>query len=112
MSVRASFVEKFGENEALRFEKAAEEHRAGTFGRDTGRRKGSDPFKWAICIVIGFECASKESYRRHHGIEAPWDDVKRWIKDQAQLQTHDGDFDYLALFSGAYNEFMPREAQP
>lgn len=40
---------------------------------------GSDFFKWALCICIGYECMEKEDYRNHHGTVTPWEDLKKWI---------------------------------
>lgn len=102
-SIREQFAAKFGEDQAAAIEAAANEHGNGI----NNTNLGSDPFKWALLICIGYECASKDSYRDHHGITAPWNTVSRWIKDHAELGTHNGDVDYLSMFAGAYNEFMP-----
>lgn len=101
MSIRDSFVEAFGEDQAAAVEAAAEFHKNGVHDRP-----GSDYFRWAIVIAIGYECMSADDYREHHGISAPWPDLHDWIRDHANLREHDGDSDYLALFAGAYNEFM------
>jgi len=102
MSVRESFVARFGEGQAAAIEAAAEGHKNGCHDNP-----GSDYFRWAIAICIGFECMSNDSYRTDHGITAPWDEIRAWIKADARLAEHDGDSDYLALFCGHYNEFMP-----
>ena len=71
--------------------------------------KGDDPFKWALVICIGYQCCEKSDYREYHGITAPWDEIKAWIKAHGHLDTHNGDCDYLALFAGVYNEFLPEK---
>ncbi len=104
VSVRRSFVRTFGEEQAEKIEAAAAEHKNGVHDKT-----GSDPFKWAIVICIGFECFTKKDYRSHHGITAPVEKIKGWIKRSGHLDTHDGDIDYLALFTGAYNEYIPKK---
>lgn len=106
MSVRDSFVARFGEDEAQRFEAAANQHGNGL----NYARKGSDPFKWVVAIVIGYQCAEVEGYRGIHGITSSWDEVKDWIKTDANLASHDGDVDYLSVFAGVYNEYVGKEA--
>ena len=69
-------------------------------------RSRSDLFRWAICIVIGYQCAEVEAYREAHGIKAPWEEIRQWIKREGDLANHDGDLDYLALFAGAYGEYV------
>lgn len=100
MSVRESFRETFGEDQATAIENAAQEHENGVHDN-----RGSDPFKWAISICLGYECASKDSYREHHGITAPWEDISAWIKKHGELSTHDGDIDYLSAFAGVYDKY-------
>ncbi len=106
MSVRESFVEHFGEVQAYQIEEAAKEHKNGIHD-DTG----SDPFKWACCIVIGYQCVEEEAYRTHHAITVPFADFKQWCVDHGELRSHDGAFDYLAAFVGAYDEFMPKQEE-
>ena len=105
-SVRTKFVKRFGEKEAALIEAAAEGHGNGV----NNTNRGSDPFKWALLICIGYECMSKDAYRCHHRITTPWVDLKQWIIDHAELGSHDGDSDYLTLFCGGYNEFISRDA--
>lgn len=102
MSIRASFVEMFGEDQAVAIECAAEGHKNGIHDNP-----GSDPFRWAIVICIGHECMKNAEYREHHGITAPWSALKAWIKASANLVEHDGDCDYLSLMAGTYIEYMP-----
>lgn len=108
MSVRESFVRQFGEEDAVSIEKAAREHKNGVHDKT-----GTDPFKWAILICIGYQCFEYESYRKHHGIKASFLDIKRWCIEEADLGSHDGDCDYISLMTGAYNDFVtPRLETP
>ena len=109
MSTRDSFVRRFGEADADRIAAAAEEHdwaMTGVYSLEP-RGKGSDPFRWAIAIAIGYECMSSDQYRTYHGIEATWPELRAWIIEDGDLASHDGGFDHMAMFVGAYNEFMP-----
>ena len=98
---RDSFVQHFGEEDARNIELAAAEHKNGIHDE-----KGSDPFRWAITICIGFQCAELDSYREYHGITAPWMEIQQWIKDHGDLSIHDGDVDYIMLALGGYNEYV------
>jgi len=104
MSVRNSYVERFGEQQAAALEDAAVEH-----NNDVHPNKGSDPFKWVVLICIGYECVEKPDFAKHHGITVPWADFKSWAIANGELKTHDGDCDYIALFVGKYNEFVGAE---
>lgn len=106
MSVRDSFVARFGEDQAARFEDAANGHVGDLLAIQIGDERGSDPFKWVLLQVISFQCAEVESYRRHHSITAPWEEVKAWIKSEAKLGQHDGAYDAVGLMSGCYSEFL------
>jgi hypothetical protein len=101
MSTRKSFVEHFGEDQATKIEGAAQEHKNGVHDKT-----GSDPFRWAVAICIGFQCLEKESFRAYHGITLPFDDFKTWVIDHGDLANHDGDFDYLAMLAGVYTDFI------
>lgn len=105
-SVRLSFEKRFGVKEAQAVFRAASEHSNGI----NDANLGSDPFKWALLMCIGYQCCEIDSYREHHGIKAPWDELKTWMIEEGELASHDGDSDYLALFAGAYNEFVGMEA--
>ena len=100
-SVRGKFVELFGEQQVAAIEQAANEH-----DNDVHGNRGSDPFKWALSIAIGYECLSNDSYRDHHGITIPWGALKTAIIEHGALASHDGDVDYLSVFAGTYNEFV------
>jgi hypothetical protein len=101
-SIRTAFAEVFGDDQAAAIVAAAEAHQNGVHDD-----RGSDAFKWALCITIGHECFTHDSYRAHHGITADADAIRAWIKEFADLGTHDGDMDYLAAMCGAYDEYLP-----
>lgn len=102
MSVRASFVERFSESDAAAIMAAAIEHENGVHDN-----RGSDPFKWALLIAIGHECIGR--YAEHHGITVAEEDVRHWAVESADLRSHDGDCDYLALLAGAYDSWLAEE---
>lgn len=102
-SVRSSFVAKFGKDAAEKIEAAANEHDNGV----NSRSKGSDPFKWALCIAIGYECVSK--YADYHKIKLDPEAFKAWVVKHGDLGSHDGDVDYLSALVGVYDEFMPKK---
>ena len=104
MSVRDSFEAQFGTEQADAVMHAVEYHLES--GITTQGNRGSDPFKWAIALAIGFECMSKDSYRKYHGVTAPWDEIDQWIKDHADLGSHDGDVDIIGAFAGVYEPYM------
>lgn len=104
MSTRESFVTRFGESQAASIEAAADMHRAELL---EGDKAGSDPFRDAIVICVGFECMSLDSYRDHHGITPSWIDLRDWIRSEGNLGDHDGPVDYLAMFAGAYTDLIP-----
>lgn len=33
--------------------------------------------------------------------------AERWCKEKAELDSHDGDVDYISMFAGVYDKFMP-----
>jgi hypothetical protein len=101
-TIRTAFTERFGEDQAAAIESAAEGHGNGI---NDGNR-GTDPFKWALLVAIGYQCMEIKNYRAYHGITAPWPDLKEWIIAQGKLAEHDGDCDYLAALAGTYNEFV------
>ena len=103
MNTREHFVRAFSEAEAVAIEGAAEEHGNGV----NNANKGSNPFKWAILIVIGYQCAECDGYRKHHGITLDYAAFKRWVRAHGNLGTHDGDCDYLCLMGGGYNDWIP-----
>ncbi len=106
MSDRSVVRKEFGEDTACLVEKCAREHGNGI----NNANKGSDPFKNALLIVIGYDCIAKERFFIYHGFDASKISLfrfERWCKTEGQLDKHDGDCDYLALMAGVYNKFMP-----
>ncbi len=106
MSIRDKFVKSFGEKEARQIEEAALSHSNGV----NSKNKGSDQFKWAILICIGYECLTR--FHKYHKIKTPFIKLKKWIRDNADLGSHDGDCDYIALFVGAYKPFIKSKTTP
>jgi hypothetical protein len=101
MSVRKSFVEHFGEELAHGIERAALFHET----RRNGKDKGSDRFKWALLIAIGYECTSV--YQEHHNLqELDHEQFKEWCKAHGHLHSHDGDADIRALIDGRYVPYL------
>ncbi len=104
-TIRTKFVKDFNEDLAEKLEAAAEKHSNGV----NNKNKGSDPFKWVLLICIGYQCFEVKSYRKHHDItEASFTKISNWIKKNGKLDTHDGDCDYLSLFCGKYEKYMPK----
>jgi hypothetical protein len=106
VNIRNKFVEAFGEEEAERIEAAADSHA----NESNSQRVGSDPFKWALLICIGYNCLDK--FATYHGIKTPWQTLKPWIIKNAELSSHNGDFDHLAMLAGTYDEFLGSEGRP
>jgi len=104
MSVRDSFVAEFGEDQAVAIERAAAEHDNGVHSV-----RGSDPFKWAVCICIGYECVSRPEFAEYHSITVPQERFKEWCLNHGELRSHDGDVDFLSLLSGAYGGYIQTE---
>lgn len=101
-NVRKKFIKDWGEELAKKFEEAAEKHRNGINDREIG-----DYFKWALLICIGYQCLEKPEYRKYHGIgRLNWRKMKKWIRDNAELEIYRGDFDYLAWAAGKYDYFL------
>lgn len=106
MSHFDDFVARFGEDEAQRIVDAASKHENGLHGK-----RGSDGFRWALLICIGYECMSKDSYRKDHGITTPWDDLNEWMLARPEwFSEHDGDVDFLSLACGVYQPYVGLEA--
>ena len=96
--LRQSFVDRFGEADALRVEDAAVEHAK----EANSKNRGDDEFRWAILICIGSECLTR--FRAYHKIKAGQEAIHSWIVDNKQyLLKHKGDVDYLMLALGGYN---------
>lgn len=106
MSVRASFVARFGEADAAAIETASAGHCDSIHKKDN---HGSDPFKYAFLNCIAHECVGR--YRKDHGINATQGDMRDWALAEGDLGSHDGDIpDYLAMLAGAYGPWL-KEAE-
>ena len=63
-------------------------------------------------VLLNHDISSKvedvEEYRIFHELpqKPSFTTLKRWIRKNANLKTHNGDCDYLALISGAYTPFI------
>jgi hypothetical protein len=103
ISIRHAFVQQFGEANAAAIEAAATSHE-----NDIHGNPGGDPFKWAICICIGYDCITR--YAAGHGITADPSEVQAWVIEHGDLASHDGDVDYLAAMAGVYADWMAVES--
>lgn len=105
---REKFVELFGMENAVAIEGAARSHGNGV----NDVKYGSDFFRWAIVIAIGYECFTR--FNKSHGITASGDAINEWLKQPEQMEwlsKHDGDCDYLAWMTGVYNQYMPEKQE-
>lgn len=101
MTIRDSFIQHFGEENATRLEEATLGHMGNMPEVHRNDRWGDDPFRYMILAVIGYECVTK--FREYHGITMDPDEFKQWVLMYADLHLFEGDFpDYLALMAGAY----------
>lgn len=100
-TIREKFVEKWGNEQADRIVAAALEH-----NNEVHNNPGDDVFQWALVITIGFDCWSMDTYRDYHKITVPEDELRQWIKDEADLANYTGDPDYIGLLTGKYEEYM------
>ena len=104
--IRNKFVEAFGEEQALAFERAAEMHLHAEDALFGDMRKltnqGSDHFKWVLISAITYQCAEIKSYRREHGIKVPWDQLQAWLSLHGEIASYDGSTDPLSLIAGEY----------
>lgn len=107
-STEHSFLERFGLTNLLRLREAAKMHfnEFESHDRDTF---GSDPFKYDLLLVIGSECISRPSFYEYHAFEdLDPEEFRLWCLENADLGNHDGSVpNYLALYTGAYNPFIP-----
>ena len=101
--IKERFIKQFGDEEANKIIDAALSHGNGV----NNNNYGSSKFRWAITICLGYDCMT--TYRDDHGIKPPWEELKQWIKDYADLGSHDGDVDYISAFCGVYDEFINKE---
>ena len=99
-TMREQFVQRFGEADAVAIERAACEHKNGIHDK-----MGSDPFRWALLICIGYECMSR--FANYHQIATPFAEIDTWMLEHtADFAAYDGDSDFLALFGGAYDKYV------
>jgi hypothetical protein len=107
-SVRESFVEHFGEDQARAIEAACAEHKAESIHSKDD--EGNDPFKYAVLMCIGYGCIK---YGKSHGITVSPADFKSWCLEHGDLASYKGPIpDYISFFGGVYNEYLHyREAQ-
>lgn len=98
MSIRDAFIGKFGIGQTKAIEKAANEHGDGD--------RGTDPFKWTLIFAIGYECVTKEGYRKYHGITVDVLDFENWVRENGDLDSHDGNVDAMSALCGAYDKYL------
>lgn len=105
MTIRQKFIRDWGKETYDTLVSSAKDHADG----ENNKRVG-DFTKWAILIAIGYECMELKHYRDYHGFKKlNWLKMKKWIKDNAELTTYKGDYDYLAALTGAYDFFIKKE---
>lgn len=105
-TIRQSFVDRFGEEDAQKIEDAGNAHLGADVGSiHDGDDRGSSEFRYLFLTAIGYECVSR--FREDHGIEATTEDMREWALEHGQLGEHDGDVpDYLAVLAGAYQGWL------
>jgi hypothetical protein len=105
MSVRVSFVQHFGEDDAVRIEEASIQHINDTSAVHGDDNWGSDPFRYHLLNCIGHNCLDR--FRKYHGIDADAQLIRDWVLAEAGLAYYDGDIpDYIALMGGAYQDWI------
>lgn len=96
-TLRESYVEHFGEEQAVALEEAAQSHANGV----NSTNLGDDPFRWAFLIAWGYQCF------KYHGIGVTEEQARIWASFHAELiKEHNGDVDYLSAFTGRYAELV------
>ena len=100
-TIRARFVEVFGEHLAISIEAAIERH---VPALKVPLERGSDPFRFALVWAVGLGCLSDPGFRAEHGVIVPWEMLRDWIRDADLLAGYDGTFDFgghsVGLFEG------------
>jgi len=99
-----SYCGAFGKEQAERMFEAGEYHRHEL--AEAGLH-GSDPFRDAVAIAIGFDCFTSDRFREYHKITVPVADIRKWIREHGDLYHHDGPKDYISVMLGVYNEYIP-----
>lgn len=107
MTVRHSFVEHFGEDQATKIEEASLTHMQSSNVAHKEDKWGSDPFQYHLLACIGSDCFTVQKNRDYHGITIPLEELRAWVLEFGDLHAFEGDLpDYLALFVGAYNSWI------
>jgi hypothetical protein len=109
MSIRESFVEHFGEVNAVRVEEAALGHMSeGSMPHlnvHADDKWGDDSFRYLFLLCIGRDCFTR--WRKWHLIDAEYEDILAWALEFADLHDHTGDLpDYMAALAGAYGPWI------
>jgi len=109
MTVRDSFAEHFGEENAMRVEEASIGHigDANKYGdAHTHDDWSTEPFRYHLMLCIGHDCFGQHS--TFHGFtDMPVAEVKAWAVEHADLHEFDGDIpDFMALMAGAYMTWL------
>lgn len=105
--LREKFVRVFGEDNASKLEAACEMHitqkatdpivllvqmlMSDTAEDHRNDNRGSDPFRYVVLAVLGYECVSRDEYRIHHGLTLDPMEFLNWVITQADLDSFDGD---------------------
>jgi hypothetical protein len=109
MTIRTSFVERFGEENAVRVEEAALMHLgegpAPHLDVHADDKWGPDPFAYLFLVCIGRDCFTR--WRTWHNMGFEYEEVLAWALENANLHAYEGDLpDYLAMMAGAYNPWI------
>jgi hypothetical protein len=105
MTIRDSFVEHFGEEDAGRIEEASIGHQNDDKVNHGNDRWGKDPFKYHLLMCISHECFSE--FHEWHGIKADAAAMKAWALEHADLHEYEGDIpDYIGMIAGAYTSWI------
>ena len=105
MSVRESFVQHFGEEQATRIEEASLGHQNDDPINHANDKWGPDPFKYHLLNCISHQCL--DVWAEYHGITVPVAEVKAWVLEYADLYHYEGDIpDYIGALAGAYNPWI------
>lgn len=83
----------------MAIEAAAEEHKNGIHDNP-----GSDAFRWALLLCVGYGCWENPSRAEYHGITVAPEDINLWLFERREwIGKHDGDVDYIGLLAGVYD---------
>jgi len=114
--IRATFVARFGEDQAAIIEQAAQGHYAENLAQFINMDPplphphetddfGSSPFRYWFLLAIGHQCVTR--FAGDHGITVPEQDLRDWGLTDGELGDHEGDIpDYIALFVGLYRGWV------